>query len=156
MHNGNYGLGWASAIVLAAWVALSPHPVSAQSTSDWAKKALEQWYAAHDGGDAYALTRLYLDEAVLFEPDATVRGRKAIEARYKKEFQRERSSCTWAIDGQHTVGKQAAVWGHASCVGSQSSGGATNTTKGRWLTIFERQPDGSWLIARDAGENGDP
>ena len=155
MHKWNYGFLAASGILLATW-ARSPYPVSAQSTSDWAKKALEQWYAAHDGGDAHALVRLYLDDAVLFEPDETARGRKAIEARYEKEFQKVRSSCTWAIDGQHMVGKQAAVWGHATCVGSRSSGGATNTTKGRWLTIFERQLNGSWLIARDAGEDAGP
>jgi len=25
--------------------------------------------------------------------------------------------------------------------------------KGRWLTVYQLQPDGSWMIVRDSGED---
>jgi uncharacterized protein (TIGR02246 family) len=153
----SYALRWTLGIaMLAAAVGLNPLPVRAQTTADWAKKALEMWFAAFNTGDAAALSRLYLGDAVLLEPDESFRGREAIQAHYSKEFRETRFPCTWVIAGQHTVGKQAAVWGEETCLASPRSSGPTKTVKGRWLAIFERQADGSWLIARDAGEDAQP
>lgn len=139
-------------IGMLAAVGLGPLPVQAQATPGWAKSALEVWFAAFHGGDAGALSRLYLSDAVLLEPEETFRGREAIRAHYGKAFREARSECTWVIEGVDTVGRQAAVWGQQTCLESPKPRGSTRTVRGRWLTIFEHQADGSWLIARDAGE----
>ena len=60
--------------------------------------------------------------------------------------------CTWTIEGMSTVDKVAAVWGNDSCLDTPRTGGAAVSWKGRWLTVYQLQPDGSWMIVRDSGE----
>jgi uncharacterized protein (TIGR02246 family) len=141
---------------LAAGLAVAPVSLTAQATPTWAQEVNEKWYAAFQAGDAPTLMKLYASDAMLLLPDQTLRGRAAIEAYQSANFQKTRYACKWAIDGVQAAGKQAAVLGHDTCVESPKAGGATKTVKNRWLTVFERQPDGSWLIARDTSEEVKP
>jgi len=142
--------------VLAAVLSTTPSSLRAQGVPTWAQEVNETWYAAFHAGDAAALMRLYASDAVLLLPDQTLRGRAAIEAYQSGNFQKTRYSCKWGIDGVQAAGRHAAVLGHDSCVESPTAGGADRTVKNRWLTVFERQTDGSWLIARDSSEELKP
>ena len=142
--------------VLATVLSAVPVSLRAQTTPTWAQEVNQKWYAAFSAGDAAALMKLYVADAVLLLPDQTLRGRPAIEAYQSSNFQKTRYSCKWAIDSVQSAGKQAAVLGHDTCVESPKAGGAGKTVNNRWLTVFERQPDGSWLIARDTSEEVKP
>lgn len=142
--------------VLAAVLSTAPSSLRAQGVPTWAQEVNETWYAAFHAGDAAALMRLYASDAVLLLPDQTLRGRAAIEAYQSGNFQKTRYSCKWGIDGVQAAGRHAAVLGHDACVESPKAGGAGRTVKNRWLTVFERQTDGSWLIVRDSPEEVKP
>ena len=142
--------------VLAAVLSAAPSSLRAQSVPTWAQEVNEKWYAAFHAGDAAALMTLYASDAVLLLPDRTLRGRAAIEAYQNGNFQKTRYSCKWGIDGVQAAGRHAAVLGHDTCEESPKAGGAARTVKNRWLTVFERQTDGSWVIARDSSEEVKP
>ena len=142
--------------VLAAVLSAAPSSLRAQGVPTWAQEVNEKWYAAFHSGDATALMRLYASDAVLLLPDQTLRGRAAIEAYQTGNFQKTRYSCKWGIDGVQAAGRHSAVLGHDTCEESPKAGGAGRTVKNRWLTVFERQADGSWLIARDSSEEVRP
>ena len=143
----------ATVAILAALLGMTTAPLWPQATSSWAQEATERWYAAFHAGDAATLARLYVSDAVLLLPEQTVRGRAAIEAHEGAILAKARYSCTWAIESVQAVGRQAAVLGREVCLEAPKAGGAPTQVKSRWLTIFERQEDGSWLIARDATED---
>jgi len=142
--------------VLGVVLCAVPLSAGAQTTPPWAQQVNEKWYAAYNAGDAPALAKLYLADAVILLPDQTVKGRPAIETYQGGNFKKTGYACTWAIDGVQVAGRQAAVLGHDSCVETPKAGGAPKTVKSRWLTVFERQADGSWMIARDASEEIKP
>ena len=55
-------------------------------------------------------------------------------------------------DSVSMVDHLAAVWGDDACVETPKSGAPSQAWQGRWLTVYQLQPDGSWLIVRDSGE----
>ena len=56
------------------------------------------------------------------------------------------------IESVSMVDNLAAIWGDDACVETPTAGGPSHSWQGRWLTVYQLQPDGSWLIVRDSGE----
>ena len=125
---------------------------SAQAILEWAKDHTAKWYAAFNAGDVPAIVQLYASDAVLLLQGETFNGRGAIEAFHTGNFAKVRYSCTWTIDSVSMVDNLAAVWGDDACVETPKSGAPPQSWQGRWLTVYQLQPDGSWLIVRDSGE----
>jgi ketosteroid isomerase-like protein len=48
------------------------------------------------------------------------------------------------------------VAGSDSCAETSKSGGQVRSWKGRFLTVYQQQPDGSWMIVRDSGAEDRP
>lgn len=119
---------------------------------EWVRQHTEQWYAAFGAGDAVAMGKLYASDAVLVLQGETFQGRTEIEAFHRGNFEKAKFTCTFTIIGMAAVDKLAAVWGDDSCADAPKSGGPPADWKGRWLMVYQRQPDGSWIIVRDAGE----
>jgi uncharacterized protein (TIGR02246 family) len=142
----------AAGVVLVLGMVGNSRPVSAQAILDWAKDHTQKWYAAFNAGDTPAIIQLYASDAVLLLQGETFNGRGAIEAFHKGNFAKVRYSCTWTIDSVSMVDNLAAVWGDDACVETPTSGGPSQSWQGRWLTVYQLQPDGSWLIVRDSGE----
>ena len=141
---------------LGAAAILPPISLLAQDVPTWALEANRSFYEAYNSANLAALMKHYTSDAVILLPDEAIRGRAAIEAFFSADFARARSSCEWTIDGAQAVGRHAAVWGHEKCVEAPKSGKPSRTLNYRWLTVWERQPNGSWLIARDAFEEAKP
>jgi uncharacterized protein (TIGR02246 family) len=123
-----------------------------QAIPEWARQHTDQWYAAFNAGDATAITKLYAANAVMLLQGQTFEGRAAIGAFHKDNFEKARFDCTWTIEGMSTVDKVAVLWGNDSCLDTPRGGGAPVSWRGRWLTVYQLQPDGSWVIVRDSGE----
>lgn len=114
----------------------------------WARESLASWYDRFNAQDAEGLADLYA-------PDARVgnaRGRAEIIQRFQSEWAESSYDCSGSYDDFVVVGSLAAGWGHDTCVGTPAAGGDTETRRSRWLALYERQPDGSWLCVRDQGE----
>jgi uncharacterized protein (TIGR02246 family) len=153
MHSGpRFSVRAAVGIALLAGMAGHSRPVSAQAILDWAKDHTSKWYAAFNAGDSSAIIQLYASDAVLLLQGETFNGRGAIEAFHKGNFAKVRYSCTWTIESVSMVDNLAAVWGDDACVETPVSGAPAQSWQGRWLTVYQLQPDGSWLIVRDSGE----
>ena len=127
-------------------------PASAQAILEWAKDHTAKWYAAFNAGDVPAIVRLYASDAVLLLQGETFNGRGAIEAFHAGNFAKVRYNCTYTIESVSMVDHIAAVWGDDACVETPKSGAPPQAWQGRWLTVYQLQPDGSWLIVRDSGE----
>jgi uncharacterized protein (TIGR02246 family) len=127
-------------------------PASGQAILEWAKDRTAKWYAAFNAGDASAMIQLYASDAVLLLQGETFNGRGAIEAFHTGNFAKVRYSCTYTIESVSMVDNLAAIWGDDACVETPKSGAPPQSWQGRWLTVYQLQPDGSWLIVRDSGE----
>ena len=99
-----------------------------------------------------AIVQLYASDAVLLLQGETFNGRGAIEAFHTGNFAKVRYNCTYTIESVSMVDHIAAVWGDDACVETPKSGAPPQAWQGRWLTVYQLQPDGSWLIVRDSGE----
>ena len=127
-------------------------PASAQAILEWAKDHTAKWYAAFNAGDVPAIVQLYASDAVLLLQGETFNGRGAIEAFHTGNFAKVRYTGTYTIESVSMVDHIAAVWGDDACVETPKSGAPPQAWQGRWLTVYQLQPDGSWLIVRDSGE----
>jgi uncharacterized protein (TIGR02246 family) len=127
-------------------------PASAQAILEWAKDHTAKWYTAFNAGGVPAIVQLYASDAVLLLQGETFNGRGAIEAFHRGNFEKVRYSCTFTIESVSRVDNLAAIWGDDACTETPKSGAPAQSWQGRWLTVYQLQPDGSWLIVRDSGE----
>ena len=142
----------AGIVLLGATLGVSTS-ASAQVVPGWLKDHTEKWYTAFNAGDSAAMARLYTADAVLLLQGQVFEGRPAIEAFHKGNFAAARFNCTWTINGNTIVDKVAAVWGDDSCIDTPKAGGPPGDWKGHWLTVYQQQADGSWMIVRDSAED---
>jgi uncharacterized protein (TIGR02246 family) len=117
---------------------------------------MTRWYAAFNAGDADALMKLYAPDATLLLGGRAYAGRAAIESFHRRNFAGARFACTWTIEAGAAADALTAVWGTDTCTETPVAGGQTLRWTGRWVTVFQKQPDGSWLIVRDSGEEDRP
>ena len=112
---------------------------------DWAVESLAEWYEAFNGRDAEALADLYAADARTGGGE----GRTGIIADFRAGWAEADETCRGAYDGFHLVGGVAAGWGRDFCT-DRETGEISSVT--RWLSVHDRQADGSWLMIRDWGE----
>ena len=129
---------------------------SAQVVPGWLQDHTEQWYAAFNAGDAPAMAKLYAADAVLSLQGEVFEGRRAIEAFHAMNFQQASFKCTYTIKGTTTVDKIAAVWGDDACTDTPKGAGVVGHWQGHWLTVYQFEADGSWMIVRDSAEDARP
>ena len=118
---------------------------------DWAKGAHSEMVRRLQCGRRPAIVQLCAVMPSCSFRGETFSGRGAIEAFHTGNFAKVRYSCTWTISVS-MVDNLAAVWGDDACVETPKSGAPAQSWQGRWLTVYQLQPDGSWLIVRDSGE----
>ncbi len=126
-------------------------PASAGDVPAWAQERLLAWYAAFNAEDAKGLADLYTSDARAM----TVSGRSEIIAAFESQWAEHDISCSGAYDGFQIVWDLATGWGHDNCIKTPKSGGESNTGHIRWLAVYERQADGTWLCSREIAEPAD-
>ena len=137
-------------------IALAQTAPAPPQVPTWAEERMNQWYTAFNAGDAGTIMTLYAPDATLLLQGRAYQGRAAIEAFHRANFAAARFTCAWTIEHGSVVDRLAAVWGTDACEETPAAGGPPARWTGRWLTVFQLQPDGSWLIVRDSGEEDRP
>lgn len=140
----------ASLLIFTGLTFLTPQMLSQSAIPQWAREHTDQWYAAIQAGNATQIGKFYRADGEVISPKQTLRGRAAIEMFHRDNFEKTRYQCTWKIEGVSALDRLAAIWGIDRCVETPKAGGSAETIRSRWLSIYERQADGSWLITRDS------
>jgi ketosteroid isomerase-like protein len=104
--------------------------------------------------DAASIVAAYADSGIFVSPDGTVvRGRAAVAAMYAARFPRLREIRAGAVvqDGLAAAGPALVYeWGHAWLeMAPAAAGGAPVRSGGAYLTVWRRESDGHWHIARN-------
>ncbi len=121
------------------------------------EKLRADFAAAYGAGDAARLSELYTADAVLLPPNQPpVEGRQAILANFQGVF--SQFNATFVITSQETRfgGEWAFDRGGYQVKLMPTSGGKEIEDSGKYLVILQRQPDGSWKVARDIDNSNGP
>lgn len=109
---------------------------------------------AKGGGPAFA-SWFAPDAVTLANGKAAVIGHDAIAASAK--WPPESYKLTWTPEGARVSasGDMGITWGHYEGVSKDSEGG-TLKTSGRYMTVWKKQPDGTWKVELDSSNDGPP
>jgi uncharacterized protein (TIGR02246 family) len=140
------------AVLVVVMVAAAVGSASAQTIPDWARERTTAWYNAFNSGNSAALANMHTPDAVLLVAGITMDGKDAIQRFHAGQFDQVRFDCAWTIQGASVVHRLAAVWGTDSCTETPKSGAGTTKFNGRFMTMYQLQADGMWMIIRDTGE----
>ena len=143
-----------SFIMLVGLVGLVSVRAQSISAPGWAQDQLAAWYEAFNAGEAKAVAALYAMDATIVPPDtAPIRGRAAIEAYHTKIHRETKFACSGSFDAFKVAANTAVAWGHDDCTETPRAGGAAKKTKSLWISVYEKQADGKWIIIRDVAES---
>jgi uncharacterized protein (TIGR02246 family) len=109
---------------------------------------IAKWMAATQAGDVETVLRLMTDDVVFMVPGREPSG-KADFAAASKAMQGMRIEGTSEVVELQVLGDWAYLRNHLQ-VAMTLPGGKPVRRAGYTLTILRKQPDGRWLLARDA------
>jgi uncharacterized protein (TIGR02246 family) len=135
------------AIVVIA-IAGFTSPGRTQGKTDPALDKLgKEFMAAFNAQDAAKVASFYAEDAVLMPPNVPLaKGRAAIEAQFKRDFQQGASSLQLRPIESTTTGGQAFEAGTSTV--TIKTGATTLTDNGKYLTLFKRVGN-DWKISHD-------
>jgi len=113
----------------------------------------EKWVATAEAGDVESLVALYTDDAVRLPPDGpSYSGKAALEEVFRGGFEQVTIEFVWPVEGtEETIVADGWAYhlGEYIAMVTPKEGGETVEEKGKVVEILQRQPDGSWKIARE-------
>jgi uncharacterized protein (TIGR02246 family) len=108
----------------------------------------QEWLSAFNGGDAAGVAGLYTEDGRLLPPNSdVVEGRSAIEA-FVKNFLDMGASLSFSLLTVHESPDLCAVVGRYE-LEFQPEGAEPGRDSGKFIEVWTRQGDGSWLMADD-------
>ena len=110
----------------------------------------EQYAASVNAGDVEGWISLWTDDGIQMRPNSpSIVGKEAIRAR--RESAAELFSVEMEIINEEvqTSGDWAIARGIYTAVLTPKAGGEETFVDGKYMTLLQRQPDGSWKIYRD-------
>jgi len=108
------------------------------------------WIDAVNAGDLVRLLSLTADDVVFLNPGQAPSGRDGFSARFSAAHQQVRVDCRSDLDEVVVVGEVAYARSRDTLSVAPRAGGGTGQLAGHRLTVYRKQPDGRWLLARDA------
>jgi len=114
------------------------------------KKIFKQYTSAAETGDLDLWISLWIANGIQMPPDTPAKiGKEQILARMKPLFDQFIIKIPITIKEVRVSGDLAFSHGTYTLSTTPKAGGETTKVTGKYLTILERQADGSWKIARD-------
>jgi uncharacterized protein (TIGR02246 family) len=108
------------------------------------------WIAAVNAGDATRLLSLMADDAVFLTPGQEPVSRDTFPGGFLAAHEQHLIHCVSELHDVAVVGKVAYTWARDSLSIAPRAGGEPMYFAGHRLTVYRRQSDGCWLLARDA------
>ena len=108
------------------------------------------WIDAVNAGDLARLLPLMADDVVFLTPGQAPVGREGFSVNFSAAHQRARVRCRSELEEVVVVGEVAYTRSRDSLSVTPHSGGEAMQLAGHRLTLYRQQPDGRWLLARDA------
>lgn len=108
------------------------------------------WIDAVNAGDLGRLLTLMADDVVFLNPGQAPSDRDGFSAVFPAAHQQARIRCISELEEVVVVGEVAYTRSRDSLSVIPRAGGETMQLAGDRLTVYRKQPDGRWLLARDA------
>ena len=108
------------------------------------------WIDAVNAGDLVRLLSLMADDVVFLSPGQAPFGRDGFSPGFSAAHQRARINCISDLEDVVVVGEVAYTLSRDSLSVTQRAGGEAMQLAGHRITVYRKQPDGRWLLARDA------
>ncbi len=108
------------------------------------------WIDAVNAADLDRLLTLMTDDVVFLNPGQAPFGRDGFPAVFAGAHRQLRLRCTSELEEVVAIGDVGYTRCHDALSLAPRAGGETTALAGDRLTIYRKQPDGRWLLARDA------
>jgi len=108
------------------------------------------WIDAVNAGDLAQLLVMTTHDVVFLNPGEECVGRDGFSPKFSAAHQQLRICCVSELEEVVVVGEVAYTRSRDSLTVSPRAGGEESRLAGDRMTIYRKQPDGRWLLARDA------
>ena len=109
-----------------------------------------KWIDAVNAGDLARLLTLMTDDVVFLNPGQAPFGRDGFSLAFSAAHQQAVVRCISELEEVVVVGEVAYTRSQDALSVTRRGGGEATQLAGYRITIYRRQPDGRWLLARDA------
>lgn len=108
------------------------------------------WIDAVNIGDLDRLLRLMADDVVFLNPGQAPFGRAEFSKNFLDAHRQVRINCTSELEEVVVVSDLAYIWSRDALSVTQRPSGEVMQLSGHRITVYRKQTDGRWLLARDA------
>ena len=108
------------------------------------------WIDAVNAGDLSGLLTLMADDVVFLGPGQSPVGRDGFAANFSAAHQQVRIRCISELEEVVVVGEVAYTRSRDALSVTPRAGGEATQLAGHRITVYRKQSDGRWLLARDA------
>ncbi len=108
------------------------------------------WIDAVNAGDLVCLLSLMADDVVFLNPGQAPFGRDGFSPGFSAAHQQARINCISELEDIVVVGEVAYTLSRDALSVTPRAGGEAMQLAGHRITVYRKQPDGRWLLARDA------
>jgi uncharacterized protein (TIGR02246 family) len=108
------------------------------------------WINAVNAGDLDALLALMADDVVFLSPGQAPFRRDKFSANFSDAHRQFRIRCSSELEEVVVSGEVAYTRSRDALSVTPRAGGEATQLAGHRLTVYRKQPDGRWLLARDA------
>jgi uncharacterized protein (TIGR02246 family) len=108
------------------------------------------WINAVNAGDLVSLLALMTGDAVFLNPGQAPFDRNGFSANFSAAHQQLRVRCVSDLEEVVVIGEVAYTRSRDVLYVTPRSGGEATQLSGYRLSVYREQPDGRWLLARDA------
>ena len=114
------------------------------------RQAHSTWIDAVNAGDLTRLLTLVADDVVFLGPGQAPSDRDGFSATFSTAHQQARIRCLSQLEEVVVVGEVAYTRSRDALHVTSRAGGEATQLAGYRMTVYREQPDGRWLLARDA------
>jgi uncharacterized protein (TIGR02246 family) len=107
------------------------------------------WIDAVNAGDLAGLVGMMAEDALFLGPGQTPFGREAFCPRFSAAHEQARINCISELQDVVVVGEVAYTLSRDTLTVTPRAGGEETRLAGYRSTVYRKQPDGRWLLARD-------
>ncbi len=111
---------------------------------------IETWGRATLAGDLPQLLALMADDVVFLQPGQPPMRKEDFATAFQSMLPHVRIEPKSNVREVQVEGNLAYCWNHLTVIVTPQSGGPMKRRSGFTLTILRKQPDGRWVISRDA------